>query len=273
MDATIKHLTQTNHLLVVTLGRFAFGAAFSAMLWLRAGKPAITLAMWKGHGLRGVVIAIAAISFFYSLTQLPLAEAIAFSFIYPLLIPFIARILLGEHVRLASVGAALVGFAGVVVAAQGAPSPEEAPNYARGVAAVLFSAVMFALAMVQLRQRAQADGPIIAGMMSSLIPALIIVGPTIAFATPPRLSDWPIFLLMGAFAAVFMYLIARAYSSAEAQKLASIHYLELIWASAIGYLIFHEVPRAEIYFGAVLIVAACIYVAYDERRALQRAAP
>ena len=75
---------------------------------------------------------------------------------------------------------------------------------------------------------------------------------------------------MGALAAVFMYLMARAYARAEAQQLAPIHYTELIWASVIGFVIFHETPRVEIYVGASLIVAACLWAAYDERRSVAR---
>jgi S-adenosylmethionine uptake transporter len=63
-----------------------------------------------------------------------------------------------------------------------------------------------------------------------------------------------------------MYLMARAYAAAEAQQLAPIHYTELLWASLIGFIVFHETPRAQIYMGAALIIAACLYAAYDERR-------
>lgn len=267
MDATIKLLAHTNHILLVSLGRYVFGALFSALIWLRAGRPAISNEMWRAHALRGFVITGAAIGFFWALTVLPLAEVVALSFIYPLLIPFVARLVLGERVRAASIAAVTIGFVGVVIAAQGAPSTAASPQHGLGVAAVIFSAFMFAWAMVLLRARAQTDGAVIVGMMSSLFPALILAGPTLAFATPPRLDDWPVFLLMGIFAAVFMYLIARAYGSAEAQKLAPIHYTELIWASLIGYLIFHETPRPQIYAGAALIVIACLYIAYEERRA------
>jgi S-adenosylmethionine uptake transporter len=149
---------------------------------------------------------------------------------------------------------------------QGAPSEAEAPNHDLGVAAVLTSAFFFSIAMVLLRERAQKDGAPIVGLMTSLIPGLIIAGPAIAFAPPPVLSDWPFFLLMGAFAAVFMYLMARAYAAAEAQQLAPIHYTELMWASAFGYVVFHEAPRAQIYLGAALIIAACLWAAWDERR-------
>jgi drug/metabolite transporter (DMT)-like permease len=270
MDATIKYLTATNAVLVVVLGRYVVGSAFSAALYWRKGAPPISAGMWKAHAWRGVFIAGTATSFFWSLTVLPLAEAVALSFIYPLIVPFAAALMLGERVRPTSLLAAGVGFAGVVIAAQGAPSVEEAPLRALGVAAVLISAALFAIAMVLLRQRAQLDGPLIVSLMSSLIPALIVAIPAIVLSPPPQWSDWPAFLLMGALAAAFMYLLARAYAGAEAQQLAPIHYTELVWASILGYLIFQETPRPEIYAGAALIIAACLYAAYDERRLSRR---
>lgn len=273
MDATIKYLSLTNHVLLVAFGRYLFGTAFSAMIWWRAGHPAIDREMWRAHGLRGFVIAICAVTFFWALSVLPLAEAVTLSFIYPLLAPFVARIVLKESVRPSSVICAFVGFAGVIVAMQGAPSEAESPQHDLGVAAVLVSAAFFSIAMVLLRERAQKDGAPIVGLMTSLIPGLILVIPTIAFATPPQLSNWPFFLQLGALAAVFMYMMAQAYARAEAQLLAPIHYTELLWASMIGFVIFRETPRPEIYAGAALIIAACLYAAYDERRLSRIKAP
>lgn len=266
MDATIKFLAQSNHVLVVAFGRYVFGALFSFLIYWRAGRPAISAEMWRAHGIRGFMIAACAVTFFWALSVLPLAEAVTLSFIYPLLAPFVAAIVLKERIRSSSVICALIGFAGVIVAMQGAPSEAESPQHDLGVIAVLVSAFFFSIAMVLLRERAQKDGAPIVGLMTSFFPGMILVLPTIIFATPPVMSTWPFFLLMGALAAVFMYLMARAYARAEAQQLAPIHYTELIWASAIGYLIFQEVPRVQIYMGAALIVAACLWAAWDERR-------
>ena len=266
MDATIKHLSQTNPVLLVAFGRYLFGALFSLLIWWRAGHPAITKEMWRAHGLRGFVIAICAVTFFWSLSVLPLAEAVALSFIYPLLAPFVAFAILKERVRASSVICALVGFGGVIIAMQGAPSDAESPQHDLGVAAVLISAGFFSIAMVLLRERSQKDGAPIVTLMTSVVPGIILLAPTIAFTTPPALAGWWFFLQLGALAAVFMYLMAQAYARAEAQQLAPIHYTELIYASLIGFFIFQEVPRAEIYAGATLIVAACLWAAYDERR-------
>lgn len=270
MDATIKFLAETNHVLLVAFGRYLFGAIFSLAIYWRAGRPAISAEMWRAHGLRGFVIAITAVTFFWALSVLPLAEAITLSFIYPLLAPFVAALILEERLRPTSLICAVIGFAGVIVAVQGAPSETESPQHDLGVAAVLVSATFFSIAMVLLRERAQKDGAPIVGLMTSLFPGLILAVPTIAFATPPAMETWPYFLLLGALAAVFMYLMASAYARAEAQQLAPIHYTELIWASLIGFFIFQEVPRAEIYAGAALIVAACLWATWDERRIAAR---
>lgn len=271
MDATIKHLGQSNHVLLVALGRYAFGALFSLSVYLHAGQPKITPAMWRFHGLRGVLIALGGTGFFWAFTVLPLAETITYSFVGLLMIPFAAAALIGERLRPTSVLAGFVGFAGVMVAMQGAPSAGQSPQHALGVAIVLVAALLFAVAMVMMRKRAAADGVAIVGLLSSLMPALIVAGPALAIAPPPSWSDWPVFLLMGAFAAIFMYLMARAYAGAEAQQLAPIHYTELIWATLIGYAVFHETPRPQIYAGALLIITAGLYAAYDERRLARRA--
>ncbi len=266
MDATIKHLSATNHTLVVVLGRYFFGALFSLAIWQHAGRPAITADMWRAHTARGFVIAIAATSFFWSLTILPLAEAVTLAFFYPLIAPFVAFVMIGERPRLTSLFAAALGFVGVLIALQGAPSTEAEPRYWLGVSAVIVSTFAFAVSIILMRARAPTDGAPVVGLLASFIPGLIVAGPAIAFAPPPRLEDWPFFVLMGALAAAGMYLLARAYAKAEAQQLAPIHYSELVWASLIGYFLFHETPRPQVFAGAVLIIAACLCAAYDERR-------
>jgi len=272
MDATIKYLAQSNPVLIVALARYVFAATIAFAVWWRAGKPTVTAVMWRGHLLRGIIIAFSAVTFFWSLTVLPLAEAVTISFIYPLIAPFVARAIVGEQVRPTAIVAAVIGFAGVLIAVLGTPSTEANEQHTLGLIAVFFSALTFAVSMILMRARALADGPIIVSMMASFIPGLIVAGPAIALSPPPHLADWPVFIFLGVVAAFFMYLISYAYARAEAQQLAPIHYTELLWASVYGYVLFHETVQPQLYAGAALIIAACLYAAYQDRKLAAKAA-
>lgn len=271
MDATIKYLGQSNDVLLVAFGRYVFGALFSLPPYLHARLPKITADMLRVHGLRGAMIACGGTGFFWAFTVLPLAEAIAYSFIGLLLIPIAASFMIGERLRPTSLAAGLLGFAGVLVAAQGAPSAAVSPHHKLGVVVVLISAALFALSMVLMRARAGRDGAPIVGLLSSAIPAVFLAGPALAFSSPPNWADWPIFLLMGAFAAGFLFFMSKAYARAEAQQLAPVHYTEFLWAGLLGYFIFSEMPRPQLLLGAVLIIAAGLFAAYDERRLSRKA--
>ena len=261
MDGVIKHLVASYHALAVTFGRYVFGAIFAAGIWARAGRPAVTAQMWRAHALRGAVIAVSAVSFFWSLTVLPLAEAVAISFLAPLLIPFFARAVLGERIDPRSIVACVVGFAGVLVATLGATESENPPARPFGIAAVLTAAVTYALSVTLLRARAGKDGAPVVGLLAQLIPALIIAGPALATGAAPSPGDLPAFLLMGALGAGGMFCFAKAYAGAEAQRLAPLEYTALLWAAAIGFAFFAETPRPEVFAGAALIIGACLWSA------------
>ncbi len=272
MDATIKYLALSSPVLLVALARYAFAAAISFGVWWHAGKPPITPTMWRGHALRGLIIAFSAVTFFWSLTVLPLAEAVTISFIYPLIAPFVARAMIGERVRATAVGAAVIGFFGVIVAVSGEPPSDQNEQHTLGLIAVMISALTFSISMIMMRERARADGPIIVGFLASFIPGLIVAAPAIILSPPPHWGDWPVFVFLGCIAALFMYLISHAYARAEAQQLAPIHYTELLWASLYGFALFHETPRLQLFLGAALIIAACLYSAYQDRRLAVKAA-
>lgn len=265
MDGVIKHLVATNDALVVTLGRYVFGAGFALLIWLRSGKPALTAERWRAHALRGVVIAIAATLFFWSLGVLPLAELIVISFIAPLIMPFMARAVLGEKLRLKSIIAVAAGFVGVLVASLGAPSVRSDEMHMLGIAAAVASAVTYALSLTLLRGRAGKDGAAVVGLLGSIIPGAIVALPALATGEAPPASDLPAFALMGGLAAGGIWLYSSAYAHAEAQRMAPLEYTALIWAALIGFLFFAEIPRPQVFAGATVIIAACLWSAQGEK--------
>jgi S-adenosylmethionine uptake transporter len=266
MDAVIKALGEDHPVQWVTFGRYAAGAVVTVTVYLFAGRPRIGRDAARAQSARGVVIAFAALTFFYGISVLPLAEAITISFLAPLLIPFVAWAMLGETVRGRNLVAGAIGFAGVLIAVQGAPPEADTPERTWGIVAVLISAVTYAVTVVQLRGRAGIDGPVLVGMFGSVVPMLLL-GPLAALtAAPPPASTVPLFTLAGLLGAGGIYLLSYAYARAEAQVLAPTEFTALGWGALYGYAFFAEVPRLQVLAGAVVIVGACLFTAWSEGR-------
>jgi len=267
MDAIIKRLGASYSALMIAFVRFSFGAVVAGAAFIVTRPAPITRAALPVHLLRAVAIVVSAVTFFYALAVLPLAEANVLGFAAPLYVPVFARVLLKEKLSKASVAAGLIGFVGVVIAAW---RPDGAALSARhwwGIVAVCASAPIYALSVVMLRYRAAADGPVAIGVMGNLLPALILAGPALALSPLPALGDLPAFAIVGALGASFWIMLTWAYARAPAQRIAPIDYSSLIWAALWGYLFFHETPRLQTLFGAAFIIGACALVTWEERRA------
>ncbi|MGZ8364163.1 MAG: DMT family transporter [Caulobacteraceae bacterium] len=267
MDAVIKHLGQANSPLAVTFLRYVFGLMFAAapLLWRR---PVFVSreAVWA-NAPRGLVIAITAAAFFWSLSVLGLAEAIALTFVAPLLIPPMAQMLLKETMRKDALIACALGFAGVLIAVQGGPPAQVNPLHAWGVGAALLSAVTYALSSVLLRARAAKDGPFAVGLMGNIWPALFLAGPVLVLRPAFEVEALPWMALVGAMGAGGLLLLTLAYARAEAQVLAAMEYTALGWATLFGFVLFHETPRWQTMTGAVLIAGVTLWSGWRSRKA------
>ncbi len=266
MDAVMKHVVASVHPVTATFARSLLCLPFAIPLWLAAGRPALSRNVLGAHAIRGAVMAFSAAAFFWALTVLPLAEAVTLSFVAPLIIPFIAWALLREKPRLTSVSAGLIGFAGVVLTTQGAPASADTPERTLGIVLMLLAAVAWAASLVLLRGRASRDGPAIVVLMGGLVPALLLAPAAVAIGDLPSADAMGWLLLAGALTVAGVWTLTRAYARAEAQVLAPIEFTALGWAALLGWLIFAEVPRLEIWLGAAVIMAACLFAAWDERR-------
>ncbi len=205
-------------------------------------------------------------SFFYSLTKLPLAEAIALSFIAPLIALYLAAVLLGEKIERTAIIAALLGLAGVVVIVGGRIGRENMTDEATwGLIALMLSAVLYAWNLVLQRQQALLASPAEVSTFQNGICATVLgVGAPLLLVMPQDNRTW-IDLTSGAALAVGAALfLTWAYKRAEAQKLVPIEYTGFLWAAFFGWLLFGETVTSSTIAGAVLIVIGCLLVARQE---------
>ena len=258
MDADIKGMAAHYPVLQVAFLRFVFGTLVAAgvVAVLRPGWPSRETTM--ANGLRSVIAVLTATTFFYALSELPLAETLVLSFLAPMFVALFGLVLLREPVGGRVVAALAAGFAGtlVVVLGQGAEGAGE--RSWTGVAAALASAVLYALSIVLLRQRAQRDRYVHIVLFQNVGPMLLISPFGLAAWQTPSLPHVGWFLAIGVLGVLGHILMATAFARAEAARLASLEYTALIWAALIGYAVFDEVPTLATLVGGALIVGAAL---------------
>ncbi len=258
MDALMKGASIAAGVYNALFFRSLFGAALMLPLWRLAGGRWPQAAVFKVHMLRSAVVAGMAWLFFWGLVRLPMAEAIAISFIAPLIALFLAAALLGERIQPRAITASLLGLAGVLVigaARLGGGSRDAASAW--GAGAILGSAVLYAWNLVIQRQQAQLAGPREIALFQNLGVAAILglLAPWLAeVPAAPALRDIAAGALL---AAIALMLLSWAYARAEAQVLVAVEYTAFGWAALMGWLWFGETVPWPTVAGVALIVIGC----------------
>jgi len=159
--------------------------------------------------------------------------------------------------------AAALGFAGVLITVQGAPS--FGGERGLGLAAILAAALTYALAAIVMRARAAKDGSTLLTLTSAAIP-MVLLSPAAVDAPLP--TAWALGLagLAGLLGNLGIQLLARAYAAAEAQALGVLEFTALPWAALFGWLFFGEAVRTQVWLGATVIFAACLWVGRADRQ-------
>jgi S-adenosylmethionine uptake transporter len=259
MDAVIKGLAARYPVLEITFARFACGSLVILLVAaiVRPGWPSAE--SLRANGLRAVLVVITATAFFYALGALPLAEALALSFLAPVFVALFAAALLKERIDRRVVGALASGFAGMAVIVGGKIGAGGGfEGSLLGAGAALLAAVTYALSMVLLRARARHDPVVTIVAIQNLGPALLLAGPAAWVWAPPSWPDGALLGLVGVLGVTGHLLLSRAYAKAEAARLAPLEYTALVWAVGLGLVGFGEVPTLWTLGGAGMLVAGAL---------------
>ncbi len=258
MDAFMKEAALLIGAYTATLLRAAVGTAIIAPIWLSRRPAMPTRAVWKLHIERGVVSGFMALTFFFSLTRLPLAEAIALSFIAPLIALYLASVLLGERVSRTAIYASLLGFAGTLVIVGGRIGEGQFDEGAAlGVASLFVSALLYAYNFIVIRRQAQVAGALEIATFHSGIGGLVLLTLAPFLWTAPSGDAALPLLAAGALTVAGSFAIAFAYARAEASALVATEYSGFVWAALFGWLFFREGVSLPTLAGTALIIAGC----------------
>ena len=270
LDATIKHLGVAYTAVLIATVRYLFGTMFSGATVLALKRKLPDAAGLRRHALRSVAVTGSAVLFFHSLTILPIAEATVLIFGAPLVIAPLAWWILGEKMQPTAVVALMVGFVGVLITVQGAPEAADTARRMEGIISGVSASALYALSIVLLRQLAQKDDAVVTAFLGNVFPSLYLIGPAIFLGVTPAAGDLPIFAVAGLTGFLLWFLLTQAYARAPAQSLAAAEYTALIWSALLGYFFFAEVPRWQVWIGALVIVAAVTLSAWNSHKQAKR---
>ncbi|MGE4312814.1 MAG: DMT family transporter [Pseudobdellovibrionaceae bacterium] len=219
-----------------------------------------TIPKRKLHLLRGVLIAAQFLLFLYAYSHLPLTTAYAVIFCAPFLTVLLAPLLIKEPFHKAEGIAALIGFAGVLLAFPPNPDGLELTAFLAALGSAVFVALINILAnFIGPQER---NGYAFA-VYAIGITFFIALGLVLANGDPlpditPKLGF--AYLLAGASGIGGVVMVAIAFTKAKTGFIASTHYVQIFWGVVLGYLLFGDIPSLQVIAGISLIVGSGIYL-------------
>lgn len=267
MDALIKAAAQDYGTVQIVFFRSAAALVPIALYLARTGGfGQIRTRRIGAHAFRAGFGLIAMSCFFHAFGVLPLADVVAIGFAAPIMLTALAAPLLGESVGWRRWTAVIVGFGGVVLMAK--PTGE----VALGTWIALVGTACYAFTMVSIRQmsRTETSGAIVFYFGVFSVAASGALAPF--FWRAPDARGWALLIAIGLLGGVAQIFMTRAFARAPASVAAPFDYTAVLWATALGWWFWGEVPDAITIAGAAVVIASGLYILRREAiRAAQAA--
>ncbi|MBV8391856.1 MAG: DMT family transporter [Alphaproteobacteria bacterium] len=263
MNSMVKFLTGIYPYQEVVWARLAAHLVLMCVLFL----PRRGLALFRTRApLQQVLSSLgllgATVFFFSSAKYVGVTEAIAISFVSPLVVTFLAWPLLGERITLVRLASVVIGFAGVLIVIRPGSSVFQWASLM-----IVASAISYAVYQIVIRRVAAVDSPATTAFYSAL-GCTLVMSAFVPFnwKTPDNWRDVAMMLSLGFFGGFGHYCVARAFSYAPANLIAPLNYTQMIGSVVVGYLMFAEIPDFYTWLGSAVIVAAGLLVGWHGRK-------
>ena len=200
---------------------------------------------------------------FGALVNLHLAEATVIAFSKSFFMTILAIIFLKELVSWPRWAALAIGFVGVLIIVW----PDESAVLNFWHFAALISALCVGVVMIIIRILSREDKPVTILTYQAVGVGLMLLPPALWFWQMPTWEEWLLIGGVGVFSVAAQYVNILAIRNAEASALAPLEYTRLVFAAAAGLWFFDEWPTDQVWIGAVIIIAAALFVVHREQRA------
>lgn len=271
LDATAKHLATRYPVPWLVWGRYTVHLLFMlALFGPRLGRALIT----TRHPVRQIVRALmlTGVTTFNiaALKTLPLAETTAILFLAPILVALLAGYWLAEKVGFFQFSVAALGFAGVLLIVK--PFTGVSGLDPLGVAYALLGATCYAFYQLMTRQLSPGENPLTMVFYTALTGsiALTLGMPWYTEIALPPLADSALIASLGLYGGVGHYLLTLAFREAPASILSPLLYVQLLWATLLGLLLFGAFPDDGSLLGMALIAVSGVAIALRQHLGSRR---
>ncbi|MDA9609339.1 DMT family transporter [Candidatus Pelagibacter sp.] len=215
----------------------------------------------KQHFLRAILGLPAMLIYFSALVLLPIEKLTAISFVVPLIVTILAVFFLGEKIYIYRTLALILGFSGMLVIIR--------PGFVDisiGVYMVLFSALLWSVNIIITKKISKDDSAITILAYQSIFMSLLSFLIVLFFWEMPSLKTF-IYLILAAMCGTVLHLtLNHAFKLVDVSMTQPYSFLNLVFASIIGYFVFDEMPDLYTWIGALIIFTGVLIISYREMK-------
>lgn len=261
MDTCAKYLVSIYPTMQVVWSRYTFQVVILLVVLAPKLPTVIRTQSLKFQLFRSLFLLGATLCFFTGLGTIQVAEASSIMFTAPLMLTAAAPFILKEKVGIRRWLSILVGFIGALIIIRPGQGALDV-----GAFWVLGAAACYACYQLSTRALSGQDSVLTTLFYSALLGAVIMsfIVPSYFVMFEPK--DLAIAALLGTFGTLGHFCMIKAFTHAEASKVAPYSYTNLIWATLIGFALFGTLPDVWTYIGAGIIIVSGIYIIHRERK-------
>jgi drug/metabolite transporter (DMT)-like permease len=242
--------------------RYAFGLLVMLPLVARGGLAAYRPRSIRGQFVRGAVHTFGLGLWFTAIAHITLADTTAIGFTGPIFIMLGAAWAFGERMRWERWLAALIGFAGVLIVV----APKLSGSAGVYSLLMLASSPVFAASFLITKGLTRYERPTVIVVWQSITVTMCSLPLALLSWRAPTLWQWLGFLVCGILGSAGHYCLTRSYSVADISATQSVKFLDLVWASLLGWLVFTDTPSRSTIIGGIVICASTLWIARREAR-------
>ena len=262
-DATAKYMSVYFAVPLLAWVRYITHLAFMlATVAPRMGRDLVATSRPWLMMFRGFTQVASTLFVLMAFRTLPLAETTALVFVTPVLVALLAGPMLGEKIRLRGWLATVAGFCGVLLIARPGGYMDGA-----GVAYALASALCYSLYQILTRKLTASEPPVRQLFYIALVGSLVMSPFLPAFWTDtlPTPGQAALILSLGLYGGVGHFLLIRAFHESPASRLVPLLYIQIVWATLLGWLVFGHLPDRLSILGMLVIGAAGLALVLGNR--------